>query len=872
MKSNKLCALVFSIILVSIFFQTCYGNRVDLSKVNSPVDYSLGTLDYIMKVWSVLDWIPYVGDEVRKDMLEYMGLPKIRTGNPDSREYTGDGVKDEGFRKMVSAWAKIDQAKKEYGHNPRMALNDFEEGLRDSVDAYYTEAQELESSVGYADYIGLDKLEYSGYGGLLGVSASSKLEDIIDETVSLGNKYSEEKSREINRKIEKMQEEITEVNMTELLLYGDEYPGIYITTHIIVPVLESMEIATYYNKVFSEDGVFMKMVRANTLLKRAIKEMFYDFNDLKEMYEKTKITRPDIQLTIRDVKPIINETQDSHTLLAYGDLLVSDSTQHYQNAIKLFKLGNQEDYLFKAIQEMKQAISDLKTAQERYNEAKNLENQWIDRIVLICNSKFSYDDDKAMGLFLSGKQMCESDDPLTKLEGAKTIMLARELASGGMSSLYGELERKMIKIEDLLRKAKIDGVYIKDFEDDLNRIKTTYQNINDYDEETRVIVIKRLLDELENIESQLIDRVKEKYADLPELITTAKKLGVVNETNVDWEGAIGELMDKKKELEQKIDEKTDNLSFSIEHYTTNKFAWCNTKQRINTTFVIGNNNPVSLTRKMLLGGKPIIITLGAGEQREITTSKTDILAKCEEIQDGKSGGREFKIIRIELTEPSVHGVKVYIKTDTEVYGPVSKDKLGYFVPNVFSEKIVKIWVGKGPISAVDTNDSIVEVENYKEHAGSERLNQANWKIENGDQNNSNLVSEFNDLKTKLEKNKDCVSIDIDQMKPTLSDVKIMKKEYLSLAQAASLKAGRLISRGVMSSEEATKYLDNDMFCELMEKSIPEKSEISGLSVMETSSLFLPVMAIVLVTYIVIRTNGKKEPPRIKRILKSIEEM
>ncbi len=871
MRSKFIISLVLACLVLP---NLSLGTSPDITTLNKPLDYALGIVGLIPRILVLARIIPGAENALYTRIAEGLGINKIKTGNSNIAAYTGKDENDPAFSDMVKAWVELNKAKLILSSDGKKSVDLLKQAFVDSTKAYLEEEYELQRDVETADRMGLDKVEYSGYGELIGTKGFSDIQSSIKETDALSKLYSNTTVIRINNRISKAIKDFEDMNITsvsQILFISNKLDA------LLLSIIASVDLSDYYNRMFSGNSLFTDMVKERSKIEDAMKQMHQDFNELKKEYEDGAPKRPGVILQKPDVVGVIKSPEDTMVWLSLGDKAMNDSMFYYKKSIRLANAQEGDNYLFNAISMMRQAISLEKEADEDYKKAKQLEDQWVSTINQICNSKMTYKSELAQMYYIEGRKLCQSSKLLTKLEGAKSILFASKISTAPESKILEEIKDKVYKTKEFLDKAKADGIETSDLDHDLEGIERDISNLENYDYTTRVITIERDSEKLDEIRYEAQSRLSKKYSDIPEKIKWLEAAGVpispdireyASSKEINWDTAPGHLSDVDDKLNEEINKYSKDINLVVRKWMNISSIKCNETKFIQVVYQIENPSPTKITKSVMIGETPTYITLNGTRIRQITNSEELTPVVCT-ISKREIMGAKIYDVKISLKYPSKDGINVYLPIYGNLSGPVDKDKRGYYVPKVRGNRTIELISSDQIKMNLSSNEpETTRHETLVKARINKTVSSITPKQEGSGYDYSTL---YQNLKDKLEKNIECVPSNVLSSDQSESGIKMMQKALIEIEKSASIKAGKLVESGVLTNKEAQEYLENDRFCDILKMKIPEKADTTAL--VEGKSNFteiLPVLAILGVMYIVIKGRKKGDTPRMKRILKSIE--
>ncbi len=876
--------LAFVIILNSASAGIIENKTYTLSYLDSkPVD---AASEYINSVRGVLDFFSFAGPVkslATSAVLAGLGLQDINTNKQFKPTYT---PKNTSLQKMTKAWERVEKAKSE---PPEKGLDDLEKGLIESKDAYLEEEASLIRDAAKADWMGVDKFDYSGYSANLGKTSLDELSDEIEKLDGYQKVYTFSELNRIREYAQRLKPNTFDINIIGR----------------IIALFSPFKIDEYYNAIFSGGGAYGKLVEIRGLLNRAMDEMLSEWESKNEEFKKGMPTRPDTSIDeykMRLVFNLGNETAQKY--LSIGEDLEKRAKAKYSKAWETYK-SKKEDYLYLALVQIEEAIDYEREASTSFERSMEIEDTWKKMIDSRCRENFSTNSDESEKLYDLGKKECSSDDYNTKLDGVFRIAMAKKLESSGDSGLLQEINERLGYVQDLINRAKQDHINVSFEELELKKIKKTADpNVIRKLEVIRDEIIKKAYDKynaIESIRDKLL-KISNNYTDKYAYLFNGNKLNV--------EQGLGRLRYVLAYYEGELNKEAKGLEPDIQIKAKDRSWVCNEKSFVHYTATLSNPYPIYINGKINLGSSQQI-SLAPGETKFFNYSKEDVLVKCK-FESERTNNKTEYIVSI---DPKYPLDKVYLGMDgnLEENPIVKRDLYGLYVSNVQGREIVSFVIrgkasgksnkpggssesssgkstnndykshggdknnnnypnngkpnqstgfqARGKSSEQFNNSSFNNTGNIWENSGDKRVGDKDLQLTSGVSDNLSKadLAEYMKLLNVLKKNKNCTSVDFGFLEKNKSRDKLefMKFAVGQLEISAASKINELPEDKMDSAE---RYLENNEYCKVLQ--MGTKRPVSGMISGNTN---LIIGAIAIGAILLLRKKKTKPKRKLKVI-------
>ncbi len=949
---KRICILMVILLLILpySFSGTLYTTANKITYLEEPiiiaVDY-VASVDNIFSIVYDLPILSTLAKYVLHTLLGTIGVDKLKPGVNNIQHYAGVSLEKTSFSKMTQSWDLIRKAMREQMLNgdPTKSIEELRQGMLLASDAFLEEEAYLINDARMADRMGLDNMNYSEYGGTVSEENWEELLKTVKTMEDTSRKYSADKLETIQKNLKEEQNRLPET-IAELALKCNS-PTTAIQLGCISEFLAQLNrIASkltmddYYNRLFGTDSVYTRLLSIRGKLNMGMKLMVEDWKSKKELYESLEVKIPNIQLKSSDVSGLFDVEEDPEKWVGEGEKLLWESEKLFKEALWQRNREYEDDYLYKALTLLDEAITLKYQALNAYRTAENIETNWKRKIDTICSEDLVLNSQLALKYYEEGKKLCASSDYLEKLDGAKRIKYAQKVDTAGFEkNILLELDKKISDLERMIRLAKVDKLDTSSAEAALEFAKKSRQKLANMSPDQVAIEVERINGIIKSTKKDILRRAYYKYRILETLrkrILLAKDFLPRDWTtyeymfdgyNLNVERGLGSLMQAKTTYENLLDSLSSKGTFNMEVLLLTKTAVCNKRENAKFILVVENPLPVDIARPIKVAGKTVWISLGPYEYKNITYTNKTVLVTCSIVDQYRVlNGTAYEVV----IRPKYQIEKVYLPYLGDVVGGsklVRFDAQGMYVENVDDELVVTVIVQAGEGESQYLNDTNTNADvgydqqysnssNQEQHqsnaeqkegsnhdnlvisdpdilppfegltditsSGEQASNQTSYKphsqneVTTPDSKSSSAFNEeeYSDLLKILEQNTECTYLDVEYLRnnPSKENLELVKDEIKGLKDAATSKLNSFIVFGYDDlADKAKQLISENRYCEVLNMTLPdlETANITGLSTMTQYNLVLPVIAVIVVAYLVF---SKRKPPenKIIRILKSSE--
>ncbi len=865
-----------------------YSNATQLEMLSTkPINFAIQYMDISKSLFHTISFglADYIIDEY---MLTATRVNDMETGYTNIGYYSKAKLNKTAFSRMAKAWKNIESAKTE---DPVKGIDDLEKGLELSQEAYLDEESYLVEDSWKADWMGVDKLNYSGFSGNLSESSLEKFSGEIKALNKIQRFYTWNKLMQIESKVEKEYKE----------LENNPLPGTPIGAGIglikmLVNLLMDIRMDDYYNAMFSGRGAYGKILKIRSDLNLAMEYMKNDWKNLVKDYESINAKEPKLEISPFKMMQIMNISESPETHIANGEKLLEDAERWHNLAMNEIRAKG-EDYLFNAINYLKRAIDSKEAARSEFKYAESIQDNWKRIIDEKCNYTLEIKNELARTIYEKGKRECGSKDYSSKIDGILNIEKARELDANG--NLIGDIQGRILEIKDLINRAKKDDIDVHYESERLDSIENKLDSVED------PMALLSLSRDLDVIEAEILEKARDKYKILESVHWNIfLVLGTGNwdkyrymfngKTLLVKEG-LGELKEATRYYETLLNRLKDDLEYEISIRPLTTVWECNKRGKIELEATILNPNPFKITRKIDLE-HPYLVSLNPGEQMKLKFNETEEPVKCEyEVED--SGNHRIYTITI---GSEYRFEKVYLGLNGSpeyMYPAIGMDENGLYARNITGERTITLVFSResevkeaGDVGNSDAHEKeeqkIGTRRTSKETKESESPSIRKQPLNGGGEETSSRkdetkieqpgeseltneeLEEYNGLLSVLEKNRNCSNLDLKYLKHNKAreNLELMK---FAIGQMKISAADKISSLSGKEREIAMDLLEEERYCDILAINPKKHLETGMLAGVNEYSSLLPILAVFGLMMLLMKDRNRNEN-RIRRILKRIE--